>query len=91
MSLEFFADIHLVPTEARGRKHPLVGSEWRTVLGINKEHWSARLTFSGQPAPGETFRAGVQLLYPEKALQYFTIGAEFTVWEGGTKGIGRVV
>jgi len=61
------------------------------VLGINDEHWSARLYFSGDPSPGETFSAGVQLLYPDKALQFFTVGAEFTVWEGGTKGTGRVV
>ena len=90
MPSEFFADIYLLPAEAGGRQGPLVSGEWRTVLGINNEHWSARLTFAGQPGPGETFRAGVQLLVPEQALQYFTIGAEFTVWEGGTKGTGRV-
>jgi hypothetical protein len=61
------------------------------VLGINNEHWSALLTFSGQPSPGETFQAWVKLLLPAAALPYFVIGAEFTVWEGGTKGTGRVV
>ena len=91
MSIEFFANIYLLPTEAGGRQGPLVSGEWRTVLGINNEHWSARLTFAGQPAPGETFYAGVQLLVPESALPYFSLGAEFTVWEGGTKGSGRVV
>lgn len=90
MSPEFFADIHLLPTEAGGRQQPLVSGEWRTILRINNEHWSARLTFAGQPLPGDAFRARVQLLFPEKALQYFTIGAEFTIWEGGTKGAGRV-
>ena len=90
MSPRFFADIHLLSTEDGGRQRALVGGEWRTVLGINNEHWSARLTFSGHPSPGETFRAEVQLLFPEKALQYFAPGAEFTVWEGSTKGIGRV-
>jgi hypothetical protein len=91
MSSEFFADIYLLPTEAGGRHGPLVSGEWRTVLGINNEHWSARLTFTGRPLPGDTFHAGVQLLVPEAALPYFTVGAEFTVWEAGTKGTGRVV
>ncbi|MCW2294594.1 hypothetical protein M2262_004644 [Pseudomonas sp. BIGb0408] len=87
----FFADIYLLPADVGGRQWPLVSGEWRTVLSINKEHWSARLTFEGQPAPGETFYAVVQLLLPEQALSYFAVGAEFTVWEGGTKGTGRVV
>ena len=87
----FVAEIHLLPTDAGGRKDPLVSGEWRTVLGINDEHWSARLAFSADPSPGETFCAGVQLLYPDRALQFFTAGAEFTVWEGGTRGTGRVV
>ena len=91
MSPEFFADIYLLPTEAGGRQGALVSGEWRTVLGISNEHWSVRLTFAGQPQPGETFHAGVQLLFPEQALPYFTVGSEFTVWEGGTKGSGRVV
>ena len=91
MPPEFFAEIHLLPAESGGRRGPLVTGEWRTVLGINNEHWSARLTFSGQPEPGSTFHAGVQLLSPKEALPLFPVGAEFTVWEGGTKGNGRVV
>ena len=91
MPPEFFADLYLLPTEAGGRQGPLVSGVWRTMLGINGEHWSARLTFAGQPAPGETFHSGVQLLVPEVALSYFAVGVEFTVWEGGTKGTGRVV
>jgi hypothetical protein len=47
MPPEFFADIYLLPAEAGGRRGPLVSGEWRTVLGINDEHWSARLTFVG--------------------------------------------
>lgn len=91
MSPEFFADVHLLPSSAGGRKRPLGSGEWRTVLGIEGEYWSARLAFAGQPSPGETFRCGVQLLMPEEALPYFTPGKEFTVWEGGTRGTGRVV
>ncbi|ENO83942.1 hypothetical protein C666_18185 [Thauera linaloolentis 47Lol = DSM 12138] len=90
MSPMFAAEIHLLPTEAGGRTGPLSLGEWRTVLGINNEHWSAQLLFSGIHSPGETFSATVQLLVPE-AAQYFPIGAEFTVWEGSTKATGRVL
>ena len=88
MPPEFFADIYLFPTEAGGRQQPLRGGEWRTILGINNEHWSARLTFAGQPLPGDTFRAGVQLLFPEKALQYFAIGAESLSGKAAPKALG---
>ncbi|MBB3833200.1 hypothetical protein FHR55_001366 [Xanthomonas arboricola] len=90
MSPSFVAEIYLLRTHAGGRIGPLVPGEWRTVLGINNEHWSARLLFSGNPLPEETFLATVQLLMPE-AAQYFPAGAEFTVWEGGTKATGRVL
>lgn len=86
----FSAEIHLLPTHAGGRADLLVTGEWRTVLGINNHHWSARLTFPGSPAPGDIFLATVQLLVPD-ALQHFPLRAEFMVWEGGTKGTGRVV
>jgi hypothetical protein len=90
MSPLFAAEIHLWPTESGGRKSPLTLGEWRTVLGVNGVHWSARLLFSGSHAPGETFRAQVQLLVPE-AAGYFPIGAQFSIWEGGTKGVGCVL
>lgn len=91
MQAVFFADIYLLPPDVGGRQGPLVSGEWRTVLSINNEYWSARITFAGQPAPGETFCAAVQLLVSEQALSYFAVGAEFTIWEGGTKGNGWVV
>jgi hypothetical protein len=91
MTYQFTAEIHLPATETGGRKGPLLSGEWRTVLGVNNGHWSARITFAGQPSPGQSFTAGVELLRPDVALEFFTLGAEFTVWEGGTKGTGRVV
>jgi hypothetical protein len=90
MADQFMAEIRLLPSEAGGRSGPLVSGEWRTVLGINEEHWSALLTFLGDPLPGETFQATVRLLMPE-AHQYFPVGAKFIVWEGGTRGFGRVL
>lgn len=86
----FAAEIHLLPAERGGRVGPLLCGEWRTVLGIDGEHWSARLLFDGAPRPGESFRATVQLLVQE-AKQHFPAGAEFTVWEGGNKGVGHVL
>ena len=90
MSPSFGVEIHLLPMDAGGRTGSLVHGDWRTVIGINSEHWSARLLFSGNPLPGETFPATMQLLMPE-AAQYFPVGAEFTVWESGTKATGRVL
>ena len=90
MQVQLVAQINLLPTEHGGRFTPLVSGEWRTVFGIGGEHWSARLQFSGNPAPGETFEAGVQFLVAE-AVQHFPVGAHFTVWENGNKGEGRVL
>ena len=87
----FVANVQLLSTAEGGRKGPLFSGEWRTVLGINHEHWSARLAFSGEPAPGQSFVAQVQLLRPDVALPFFRIGAQFTVWEGDIKGVGQVV
>lgn len=90
MGGRFVAEIDLTSTQHGGRKGPLHSGEWRTVLGVNKEYWSARLLFSGSPSPGESFEAIVELLVPE-ARNHFPVGTEFTVWEGGTKGVGRVL
>ena len=90
MQDHFVAEIHLLPTEAGDLSTPLVPGEWRTILGIGNEHWSARLTFADSPAPGDTFQATVQLLVPD-AVQYFTVGTDFTFWENGNKGTGRVL
>jgi hypothetical protein len=90
MAPKLQADIILHATEAGGRKSPLSGGEWRTVLGVNGEHWSARLLFSGSPLPGEKFGASVQLLVPE-AYAHFPVGTEFSVWEGRELGVGRVL
>lgn len=84
------AEIRLLPAEHGRRVGPLISGEWRTVLGVNNEHWSARLLFDAVPAPGDSFQATVQLLIPE-AKQHFPVGAEFTVWESGTKGVSHVL
>ena len=90
MSATFEAEIRLADQEAGGRAGPLFSGEWSTVLGLGQEHGSARLRCSGSPSPGEVFHASVQLLVPE-ALALFPVGIEFTVWDGGTTGRGRVL
>ena len=86
---QFVAEIHFFPGQMHNGSQGS-DSEWRTIVGINGEQWLARLTFTGNPAPGDTFPASVQLLIPS-AAQHFSIGAEFSVWESGMKGSGRVV
>ena len=90
MSATFEAEIRLDDQDAAGRAGPLFSGEWSTVLGLGEAHWSARLRCSGLPSPGAVFRASVQLLVPE-GLALFPMGAEFTVWDGGTTGSGRVL
>lgn len=61
MRKTFSVEIYLLPTEAGGRHGPLSHGEWRTILGNGDEYWSARLHFSGNPSPGETFAATMRL------------------------------
>ena len=85
-----FAEIQLFATQDGGRVGGLVSGEWRTILVVGEENWSARLTFEGAPLPGDTFQAWVQMLFPE-AYPLLPVGTDFTVWENGTQGRGRVL
>jgi len=49
------------------------------------------MMFDGAPGPGETFDVEIWLLLPSEALVMFPAETEFTVWDGGTKGLGRVL
>jgi len=89
-SPDFVADVKLLSSEANGRKTPLREGEWRTVLGVNGEYWSAMLKFEGEQAPGATFEVNVGLLVRDLALPMFEVGKIFEVWEGGTKAWGCV-
>jgi len=88
---DFTAEVTLLPTEAGGRQGPLVQGEWRAVLGVDDVNWSALMMFDGAPGPGETFDVEIWLLLPSEALVMFPAETEFTVWDGGTKGLGRVL
>ncbi|KAB7762050.1 MULTISPECIES: hypothetical protein [Xanthomonas] len=86
----FLADLLLHPAQPGSKATALVSGQWCAILCIDQQQWSARLTFTGSPAPGVTFRAGVQLLMPD-ALAHFPAGADFTLWANGSEGTGHVV
>jgi hypothetical protein len=87
-------ELRLHPSEPSGRLSSICSGEYRGVLGIGSEHFSARwvVPVGEELVPGGragTF--GVQFLFPEAALPYFKVGAAFTVWEGKEIGSGRVL
>ena len=90
MAAQLEVEIVLAPSDSGGLANAVTGGEWRTVLGVDGEHWSARLHFHGKLEPGKKSRATVEFLFPQ-ALEHFPAGAEFTVWHGGIVGCGRVV
>jgi hypothetical protein len=90
MSTQVTAELHLLSSADGGRHGALPSNQWRTVLRVGGGNWSARLTFVGQPAPGDTFTADIEFLTPREALCHFPVGAKFEVWEGGVKASGVV-
>lgn len=90
LTLHFLADLHVHPAQPGSKATALVSGQWCAILCIDRRRWSARLTFTGSPSPGDTFRTGVQLLMPD-ALAHFPAGADFTLWANGSEGTGRVV
>jgi hypothetical protein len=91
---DIVAEIRLHPTEVNGRLSSICSGEYRCVLGIDSQHFSARwiVPVGEELAPGgrpSTF--GIQFLVPEAALPHFKVGAAFTVWEGKEIGSGRVL
>ena len=91
---DIVAELRLFPTEANGRLSSICSGEFRGVLGIGSEHFSARwiVPVGEELVPGGragTF--GIQFLVPEAALPHFRVGAAFTVWEGKEIGSGRVL
>jgi len=81
--------IQLYPANSGGQPELLSDGVWQVVLAANGGKTSARLTFAGEPGPGEEFIANVELLV-SGACEFFQIGTKFVVWENGTKGIGVV-
>jgi hypothetical protein len=93
VSPEIIAEMWLLPTAKGGRSGPILQGEYRGVLGVSGEHFSVRflVPLQGDIAPGQSSTFGIQFLVPEAALPFFPVGAEFTVWEGGIIGNGKVL
>jgi hypothetical protein len=89
---EIRAAITLVPTELGGRHSTIFSGEYRGVLVIGDEHFSARFKIPEGTSlePGRTMDVEIQFLFPETALPRFPIGEAFTIWEGRDIGFGRV-
>lgn len=89
---EIRAKVTLLATEAGGRSTPIPTGEYRGVLGISHEHFSARFEVPEESTfePGRTLDLGIQFLFPEMALPKFPVGARFTLWEGRVIGTGEV-
>jgi hypothetical protein len=92
VSPQIFAKVTLLPTAVGGRKTPILSGDFRSVLGIGHEHFSARLEIPEgiHFEPGSTMDLGIQFLFPEAALPNFPVGTTFTVWEGRDIGHGQV-
>lgn len=91
---DIIAELRLYPSEPNGRLSSICSGEYRGVLGIGSEHFSARwvVRVGEELVPGGragTF--GIRFLFPETALPHFTVGATFTVCEGKEIGSRRVL
>ncbi|WP_226975144.1 hypothetical protein [Xanthomonas sp. LMG 12462] len=54
----FLADLLLHPAQPGSKATALVSGQWCAILCIDQQQWSARLTFTGSPAPGVTSAQG---------------------------------
>lgn len=87
------AEISLLEAEDGGRLGAILRGEYRGVIGVNAEHFSVRFAVEGDVdfGLGSSKFVGIQFLFPDAALPHFSTGTRFTVWEGGTVGLGRVI
>jgi hypothetical protein len=86
-------ELRLLPTESGGRKNALwQGCRVPHDFGLPEEFNDGMYEFVGNPpAPGESQRAFVWLLVPERNHGRFMPGFEFSIWEGRTIGTGRII
>lgn len=89
---EIAVEVSLLPTERGGRQNPISEGEYRCVLSVGEENFSARFYIPQQGLIFEVPRKlYVQFLYPEMALPFFSVGTSFSVWEGKIIGNGKVI
>ena len=87
------ARLSLFSAEVGGRGLPPRPGDWRTILTVGSESFSARVAASTAQAlePGVTAEAAVQFLVPDAALPKFKPGVQFRIWEGKDVGTGEVI
>jgi len=90
VSPDFVAEIYLLPAESGGCHSHLSGGEWRSVVEIDHEFWSATIHFDGEHSPGELFEVEVWLLLADVALPMIEQGMSFAVWEDESQALGVV-
>ena len=93
VSPEIEAEITLLSTECGGRDSAILSGEYRGVLSVGDENYSARFQVKNETgfSLSETQIVGVQFLFPDAALPFFPVGATFAVWEGRNIGHGKVI
>ena len=90
---EIIARLKLLPAEAGGTGLPVRSGDFKTILTIGSESFSARVAEpEGRPLkPGAVAEASVQFLVPDAALPRFQPGVQFRIWEGTDIGTGKVL
>jgi hypothetical protein len=90
---DFIAQITFLPTSEGGRTSSTSSAWYGCPLGIDGQFFDARIDLSalGAISPGQSVVAPIKLLNPELALNHFTVGSTFTMFEGRTIGSGMVI
>jgi hypothetical protein len=86
-------ELTLFPTDQGGRKYALwQGCRIPHDFGLPDEMNDGMYEFIGQPPqPGETQRAYVWLLAPERNRGRIDVGFEYRIWESRFVGKGKVL
>src|SRR4051812_40002866 len=90
---EIIARVSLLPADVGGTGLAVGAGDFKTILTIGSESFSARVAEPvGRPlSPGASAEVAVQFLVPDAALPKFQPGAQFKIWEGTDIGIGEVL
>jgi hypothetical protein len=86
------ADVELLPTDKGGRRWPIV-QQFRCPAGIDDKLFDVVIDLSsiGSLSPGQSARLPMEFQRPDLVFPLLRLGSEFTLWESGTIGHGRVI
>lgn len=88
---EALAAIRLLPTNEGGREQPFLPPHFTCPLQFGSEMFTVRLYYSKPVAPGESFVAHLKFLAPELVKPWLRPAVDFTLWEGRTIAMGKVM